>query len=99
MMKSIVKENCFKFFLQDLKELGISFHMLMGDPSTTVPNFISSHNIGGAVADFSPMREARNWLDKVVQTVPKDVPVFQVYQFLSFKDLCTSIIIIIFMIY
>ena len=52
--------------------------MLLGDPSTTISDFISSHNIGGVVADFSPMREARNWLDKVVQTVSEDIPVFQV---------------------
>ena len=59
--------------------------MLLGDPSTTISDFISSHNIGGVVADFSPMREARNWLDKVVQTVSEDIPVFQV-QYISILE-------------
>ena len=52
--------------------------MLLGDPSTTVPEFISSNKIAGVVTDFSPLHETKNWLDEVVKTVPSDVVVFQV---------------------
>ena len=56
---------------------------MLGDPGKTVPSFVSSHNIGGVITDFSPLREARNWLDEVVKAVPEDVPVFEV-SFLGF---------------
>lgn len=58
--------------------------MLLGEPNETVSNFVSSHNIGGVVVDFSPLRETRNWLDKFVETVPDEVPVFEVIIFLNF---------------
>ncbi|XP_028409958.1 deoxyribodipyrimidine photo-lyase-like [Dendronephthya gigantea] len=63
---------------KELKKLNISFHMLLGDPSTTVSKFISSYNIAGVVTDFSPLKETRSWLDQVVKTVPSDVAVFEV---------------------
>lgn len=63
---------------QDLKKLDISFHMLLGDPSKTLPIFIKSCNIGGIVADFCPLKEVTQWLDDVVKTMPKGVPVLQV---------------------
>jgi hypothetical protein len=72
--------------MQELKKLDISFHMLLGDPTKTVLSFVSSHNIGGIITDFSPLRETRNWLDEVVRTVPDNVPVFEV----SFPEFTTK---------
>lgn len=52
--------------------------MLLGDPRKTVPSFLKSHNIGGVIVDFSPLREARNWLEVVLKTLPNDVPLYEV---------------------
>ena len=80
--------------MKELKKLDIPFHVLLGDPGKTVASFVSSHNIGGVIADFSPLRETRNWLDETIRTVPKDVPVFEVV-FLEFISNVLEILIFI----
>ncbi|XP_046842987.1 deoxyribodipyrimidine photo-lyase-like isoform X2 [Xenia sp. Carnegie-2017] len=62
---------------KDLKDLDISFHVLLGDPSKTLLEYVKSNEIGGVVTDFSPLREVLAWLDDIVSELP-DVPVFQV---------------------
>lgn len=60
-----------------MKDLDISFHVLLGDPSKTLLEYVKSNEIGGVVTDFSPLREVLAWLDDIVSELP-DVPVFQV---------------------
>jgi deoxyribodipyrimidine photo-lyase len=48
---------------KDLKELNISFEMLTGDPSTVLMDFIEKYKIGTLIADFSPLRIKRYWID------------------------------------
>lgn len=52
--------------------------MLLGEPDKVLPDFIKSKEIGGVVADFTPMRTPLKWLEDVAKKLPKDVPVCQV---------------------
>ena len=54
----------------------IPFHVTFGDWKQEIPKFVTEHNIGLIVTDFSPLREVRNWWDQVVTAV--DVPVHEV---------------------
>ncbi|EDO44191.1 predicted protein [Nematostella vectensis] len=63
---------------KELKELEISFHLLLGDPGKVLPEFVKSAGIGGIVVDFCPLRLPTQWVNDVVKAVPKDVPVCQV---------------------
>lgn len=67
----------FTFMLEGLKEvaeecsdLNIKFHLLAGSPPDLLTNkFLSSHDIGLLVADFSPLKEQLAWLEKISDTV------------------------------
>jgi len=67
----------FTFMLEGLKEvaaecaeLNIVFHLLAGTPPDILTHtFLSSHNIGLLVADFSPLKEQVAWLDMVVRSL------------------------------
>lgn len=77
----------YTFMLEGLKEvatecseLNIGFHLLAGHPPDLLtPSFLSSHDIGLVVADFSPLREHLAWLDKVTKSLePKSISLHQV---------------------
>jgi len=67
----------YTFMLEGLKEvaaecseLNIVFHLLAGTPPDLLTHsFLSSHNIGLLVADFSPLREQVTWLDRLVRSL------------------------------
>ncbi|XP_060565300.1 deoxyribodipyrimidine photo-lyase-like [Ruditapes philippinarum] len=63
---------------KECKELGISFHLLIGHAKEVLPTFVKEHSIGGLVTDFCPLRVPRAWVDDVVKAVPKDIAVCQV---------------------
>ena len=65
-------------FFQDLTELNIPFHVLLGEPDKVLPDFIKTKEIGGVVTDFTPMRTPLNWLENAAKKLPKNVPVCQV---------------------
>lgn len=70
----------YTFMIEGLKEvaeecddLNISFHLLTGSPPEKLkPSFLSSHEIGLVVADFSPLREHRKWLDTLKKSLEKE---------------------------
>ncbi|XP_059613917.1 deoxyribodipyrimidine photo-lyase [Phlebotomus argentipes] len=74
----------FKFLLEGLKEvsaecteLDIQFHVLKGGQEALV-DFVVEHNIGGVVCDFSPLDFSKDWVEKVRNDLPEDVPLCQV---------------------
>ncbi len=54
---------------QRLAELNISFHILQGDPTETVPKFVKRVGAGELVTDFNPLRFVREWKDAVSDSV------------------------------
>lgn len=62
----------------ECKDLNISFHLLLGEASTVLPKFVSENNIGGIVADFSPLQISLQWLDDVKNNLPAHIPFCQV---------------------
>lgn len=62
----------------ECNQLDISFHLLTGEAKDKLPEFVKSHDIGGVVADFSPLREPRAWLEDVKKALPEDVTLCQV---------------------
>lgn len=52
--------------------------MLLGEPNVVLPDFVKSENIGGIIADFTPLRKPMKWLNDVMDKLPKNVPVCQV---------------------
>ena len=52
--------------------------MLLGEPNIVLPDFVKSENIGGIIADFTPLRKPMKWLNDVMDKLPKNVPVCQV---------------------
>lgn len=62
----------------ECRELGISFHLLLGQPVAVLPQFIESHNMGGLVTDFSPLRMARQWVKEVKKAIPDTIPMCRV---------------------
>ena len=52
--------------------------MLLGEPNVVLPDFVKSENIGGIIADFTPLRKPIKWLNDVMDKLPKNVPVCQV---------------------
>ncbi|XP_047099249.1 deoxyribodipyrimidine photo-lyase isoform X1 [Schistocerca piceifrons] len=62
----------------ECKKLAVEFHLLLGEPVSTLPQFLTQHKLGAVVTDFSPLREPRKWVDDVKKCLPKDVPLCQV---------------------
>jgi deoxyribodipyrimidine photo-lyase len=59
-----------------LSRLNIPFVMLLGDPVSTLPPFITGHNISKLVTDFDPLRIKRKWKKEVCDQV--SIPVYEV---------------------
>jgi len=75
----------FGFMLKGLREvesecaqLGIGFHLLIGEASSSLVEFAQQRQAGAVVTDFSPLRLPRRWLDDVIKALPSDVSVCQV---------------------
>lgn len=75
----------YKFLAKGLEEvahecgqLNIAFHLLFGDSSREVPNFVAKHNIGALVCDLSPLKWPMQWVDTVAKALSADVPFCQV---------------------
>jgi len=52
-----------------LRELGIAFFLLRGDPPEEICRFIKEQSVGVLVTDFDPLRIKRSWHDQVAGTV------------------------------
>jgi len=52
-----------------LDELNIPFTVLIGNPEKSIPNFIKEHNVSQLIMDFDPLREKREWQQKVVSRI------------------------------
>jgi len=69
-----------KEVVKECSELNITFHLLTGNPPDIFTHaFLTSHNIGLLVADFSPLREHITWLNKIEKAVkPEGISLHQV---------------------
>ena len=56
----------------------IEFHLLKGQSQICVPDLIKKLKLDAVVTDFSPLRVPLSWIDKVKESIPKDVPFCQV---------------------
>ena len=56
-----------------LRAHGIPLHLLWGGPEQVLPKFVTSHQVALVVADFSPLRIARQWKSDVQTALPKGV--------------------------
>lgn len=63
---------------QDLLAKNIQLHELVGEPHEVISSFVKEHNIGAVVVEMFPLRVAINWTDKLIDLLPRDVPVAQV---------------------
>jgi hypothetical protein len=62
----------------ECQKLKIEFHLLKGESQICVPDLIKKLKLDAVVADFSPLRVPLSWIDKVKESIPKDVPFCQV---------------------
>ncbi len=60
----------------DLRELGIGFSILLGDPVDELSRYVKKDQIGAIVTDFSPLRHARNWKDELAKNIK--IPMYEV---------------------
>lgn len=63
---------------EELSKLDISFHLLEGESGETIAKFVEQNKIGGLVADFSPLRKPRQWVQDVASKIPQTIPFCQV---------------------
>ncbi|KAF6720364.1 Deoxyribodipyrimidine photo-lyase [Oryzias melastigma] len=63
---------------KECKHLNIQFHLLRGAAGDVLPDFVTGHNFGAVVTDFSPLREPVQWLEAVKKGLPEDIPFIQV---------------------
>lgn len=75
----------FAFMIDGLKEvesscraMNINFHLLKGNVSEQLPNFVKLNGIGAVVCDSSPLRIHREWVKNVKENLPQDIPFIQV---------------------
>lgn len=75
----------YDFMLKGLEEvasecqnLDIEFHLLLGKAEDVLPQFITEHEIGGLVTDFSPLQVPQQWLKDVKEAIPKNIPMCKV---------------------
>ena len=61
----------------ELKELGIPFRLLQGEPATELPAFVQRNEVAAVVSDFSPLRIGRGWKAQLMQALP-ELPLFEV---------------------
>ncbi|XP_027049984.1 uncharacterized protein LOC113677364 [Pocillopora damicornis] len=73
-----INRACF-LRVQELTEFNIAFHVLLGEPDKVLQDFVKSKEIGGVVADFTPLRKPLKWVEDVAKKLPKNVPLCQLY--------------------
>ncbi len=61
---------------RDLGKMGISFHLLRGEPASRIPGLVREMDAAALVADFDPLRIKREWVGQVAGVA--DVPFFRV---------------------
>lgn len=63
-----------------LRGLDIPFHLLMGDPTVNVPQFVQEKRAIALICDFSPLRVSSNWVNTVASTLNSSMhtPMLQV---------------------
>lgn len=52
---------------KELREKGIPFSLLIGDPKETISGFVRDHGIGTVVTDFDPLRIKQEWQQTVAK--------------------------------
>lgn len=75
----------YKFMLEGLKEvehdcrsLNINFHLLRGQAAEQIPTFTKKYKMGAVVADSSPLRIHREWVEDIRKNIAPEVPFIQV---------------------
>ncbi|KAI8772276.1 deoxyribodipyrimidine photo-lyase isoform X2, partial [Biomphalaria glabrata] len=63
----------------ECRDLDIPFYLLLGEASHCIPPFLKSHNIGGVVTDFAPLRTPMKWVEDLKKNLPKEIPFCQVH--------------------
>lgn len=53
----------------ELEARGIPFVLLEGEPSTTIPKFVTTHQVGEVVVDQNPLRFTNAWREDVAATL------------------------------
>jgi len=57
-----------------LTRLGVKFVFIEGDPGLSISNYVNSKNVGYLITDFSPLKNKKQWIEKVIKetSVPFD---------------------------
>ncbi|KAG5673014.1 hypothetical protein PVAND_003092 [Polypedilum vanderplanki] len=63
---------------KELEDLNINFHLLNGDHSVEIPNFLKKFNIGCLVCDLSVLRKHREWVEKIKIALPPSTGFIQI---------------------
>ncbi|GAB4299119.1 MAG: deoxyribodipyrimidine photo-lyase [Ignavibacteriaceae bacterium] len=61
---------------KELKKYNVSFFVLIGEPSTEIPDFIKETNAGILVSDFDPLKIKRKWKCEVAKQI--NIPFYEV---------------------
>ena len=66
-------------FKQNLLQLKIPFHLLLGQPRDQLPLCVTRHRVSAVVCDFSPLRVPRGWVADVASHLDGlNIPLVQV---------------------
>jgi deoxyribodipyrimidine photo-lyase len=76
-------KRTYTFMLDGLQETAknlitknIHFHLVLGEPTKEVPDFIDKNNIKTIFTDFTPLRLPRSWRDEISQKI--SIPFYEV---------------------
>lgn len=61
---------------EELSKLNIQFHILIGDPKETIPEYTFKSKISYLITDFNPLRVTREWKEIISSKI--DVPFYEV---------------------
>ncbi len=89
----------------ECRSLNIAFHLLIWPSATSGPagvvlDFLKSHQVGCLVADYSPLRTPRQWLEEVRGAIDKafdkdEMCLYQVCKKHSVMYICSKLVRII----
>ncbi len=54
---------------KELIKHNITFELLIGDPSVTIPTYINKNNASLLIGDFNPLKNVRSWKKKVAEKI------------------------------
>ncbi len=60
----------------ELHQLNIPFHVLLGAPQETIPQFIAKYKAGTLVSDFSPLRIYTEWKKTIAELI--SIPFYEI---------------------